>query len=174
MSVLSLHELCRRELRALLDARFMRGGWNREGDRKAAVKFNEVHKLLEAHLAGVEDYLLPYPERSKLVTQLAIAASERTFQEMVEKYVSLLSQLPMPDQSDAYAAAELRKRLGYLERVRGELTNSRQRLAETVGTSGVRGVDFTEILAQLDDALTKTNAEYTQAESILAAYEEVL
>lgn len=174
MTVISLHELCRRELRALLDMRYMATGWTREGNRKAEVKFNEVHKLLELQLTGLPEHLLVYPTQDNLRARMRIATAERTFEAMVTSYVQQLSTLPVPDQADAYATSELRLRLAYLERVRNELSNTRAALGKTVDSSGVRGVDFDALFEQLDDALEKTKAEYQLVEKTMATYESVL
>jgi hypothetical protein len=171
MTVLSLHELCRQELRTLLDTRYMRGGWNRAGDRKAALRFNEVHTLMEAQLKELPDRLLVRPERDKLLRHLSLAAAERTLQAMVERFVRELSTLPVPDQAEAYAVTELRERMIYLDQVRSALTEARTRIAQKVGKTGVRGVDFDELLGQLDAAVDQTGREYAQVESNLAAYE---
>lgn len=174
MTVLSLHELCRQELRALLETRYMPRGWDRAGDRKASLRFNEVHTLMEAHLKDLPDRLLVRPDRDTLLRHLRLAADERTLAAMAARFVRELDGLPVPDQAEAYAVTELRERLIYLDQMRSTLTEARTRIAEKAAKSGVPGVDFDELLAQLDSAADQAGREYAQVESSLAAYESAL
>jgi hypothetical protein len=174
MSVISLFELSRQELRHLLETRFMRTGWNREGDRKVSLKFHVFSALLDAQLLPLKDQLVVRPANSEMKALLTRAADERTFPAIVERFVKELYALPIPDQADAYAVSELRDKSYYLEGVRSTLEEARTRIAAKVGKTGVRGVDFDEIFDQLDSAIRQTVAEYDHVQETVRAYEREL
>lgn len=174
MSVISLFELSRQELRHLLDKRFMPTGWNREGDRKASIRMHSIRALLDNELLPLKDQLVVRPVDSVMKTLLVKAANERTFQAMVERFVKELYALPIPDQAEAYAASELREQSYYLEGVRSTLEGARSSIATKVGKTGVRGVDFDELLDQLDTAIRQTVVEYDRVQETLQAYEREL
>lgn len=174
MSVISLFELSRQELRHLLEVRFMPTGWHREGDRKVSLQFHKVSALLDEQLLNLKDQLVVRPTAAVVNALLAKAAGERTFKAMVERFVNELYSLPIPDQAEAYAASELRDKGYYLAGVRSTLEEARANIAKKVGTTGVRGVDFDELFDQLDTAIRQTAMEYDRAQETLRAYEREL
>jgi len=174
MSVISLFELSRQELRPLLEARFMRTGWNREGDRKVSAKFHVFSALLDNELLHVKDQLVVRPTEAVAKALRFKAADERTFPAMVGRFVKELYALPIPDQAEAYAVSELRDRGYYLAGVRSTLEEARSGIATKVGNAGVRGVDFDELFDQLDSAIRKTAAEYDHVQETLQTYEREL
>lgn len=151
MQVLTLHELCRQELTHLLDKRFMPTGWTREGDRKSGRYHAEASRHLDKALATTGDYLLGRPSGAKVVEVLETAARERTYEQMVQRMVELFAALPVPDQAEAYAVAELSDQTRNLALLSDILLQTRAKLQE-VGQRFV-GTDLS-----LDDLQSQLSA----------------
>ena len=153
LAILCLHELLRRELRDLAQARYLPRGWTREGSLKVDAKLSELGKYLTEALEGTPDRLLAYPRRTVLEPLLSQAAQERTLRAMVGKMVTLFSAIPETDQAAAYAMAELADQQAGFERLKSQAQTLHARIAEMKADALMLNID----LSELDEALHRVN-----------------
>lgn len=158
MQVLTLHELCRQELIHLLYKRFMPTGWSREGDRKAGRFHAEASRYLDAALAVTGDYLIGRPAGDKITEVLTDAASQRTYEQMVQRMVTLFATLPVPDQAEVYAVAELSDQTRKLSLLTDTLLQTRAKLREMAEVLTGTGISLDDLQVQLSLTLGEVQA----------------
>lgn len=162
MHITQLHELARRELTSLAQARYMPHGYSRQASRTADLKHRELSKYLDEALARQPDRLMQRPEHLKLKSLHTTAAGERTLRAMVFKMVELMASLPVMDQGDAHALAEIATMLNAAERLRSQLQKTREdfeNLEDHAQRLELSYADIYKVLADLERQVAlKTDA----------------
>lgn len=167
MHIISLHDLCRQELIHLLNARFMPTGWTRNGDRKAQQLHSKAQRWLANAFAGVPDALVARPN-SRVCSQLhATAIAEHKLERMVYRMVELFAALPVPDQSEAFATAELTDRLCQLQRFQSDLERMRKHLDKDALPAATADLPLAPLREALEDTLRAVRQRVFDTEGVL-------
>ena len=150
MHILELHELARQELHGLLTQRYMPRGWNRDADRTVTLKLHELQAHLDKVLAVTPDRLVTRPTDAQCLAIHTRAQCPR-LGASVAKMVTLLEQLPLVDQQDAYGVSKVTEHILLLNRVSGKLADALQELTAEQTATLDAGVDLGPAIQELTD-----------------------